>query len=105
VERLDIFQHGPLDPDQQDDTENGQWLELLRPFIGVKVLYLSEEIVPSFAPALQEIVGDRVFDVLPALQGIFLEGLHPSGSVKEALDKFSDARQFSERPIVISHWD
>ncbi len=103
MERLDTFQRGPLGPDQQDDIENDQWLDLLRPFITVKVLYLSEEIIPSFTSALQELVGDRVIEVLPVLQGLFLEEFHPSGSVKEVLDKFTDARQFSGRPIAISH--
>jgi F-box associated protein len=103
VERLDIHQGEPLGPHQQDDIENGQWLELLRSFIAVKVLYLAAEIVPSFASALQELVGDRVIEVLPALQGLFLGEHYPSRSVKEALDKFTDSRQFSERPIAISY--
>jgi len=69
---------------------------------GSMLLYSTAKIVPIFAPALQELVGVRAIEVLPALQGLFLERLHPSGSVKEALDKFTDARLFLERPIAIS---
>jgi len=49
-------------------VENDHWMELLRPFTSVKSLYLSRVIVPHIAPALQELVGERVAGALPALQ-------------------------------------
>ena len=95
-----------LRPCWQDDIENIQWLELLRPFTTVNALYLSRDITSRIAPALQELVGERVTEVLPALQSLFLEELRPSGLVQEAIDKFVAARQHSNRPtIVVSHWD
>jgi len=95
-----------LRPCWQDDIENIQWLELLRPFTTVNALYLSRDITSRIAPALQELVGERVTEVLPALQSLFLEELRPSGLVREAIDKFVAARQHSNRPtIVVSHWD
>ncbi len=81
-----------------------QWLELLQPFVGVKDLYLSWKIVPQIAPALKELVGDRVTKVLPALKNLFLEGLNPSGPVEEALKKFTDARELIELRVDVSHW-
>jgi hypothetical protein len=66
----------------------------------LKNLYLSWEFVPHIAPALKELFGERITDVLPALQSIFWEGPNPSGPVKEALDKLTDVRQ---RPIAVSH--
>ena len=90
----------------QDDIESIQWLELLRLFTTVNALYLSRDITSRIAPALQELVGERVTEVLPALQSLFLEELRPSGLVREAIDKFVAARRHSNRPtIVVSHWD
>jgi hypothetical protein len=61
--------------DQQEcldeNIENGQWLDLLRPFNGVEGLYyLSREITHYIAHALQELVGERVTEVLPGLQSL-----------------------------------
>jgi hypothetical protein len=40
--------------DWKDSIENSLWLELLHPFTAVSNLYLSEELAPLIAPALQE---------------------------------------------------
>jgi hypothetical protein len=94
-----------LQPRWQDDIENVQWLELLHPFTTVKALYLSRDIAARIVPALGELVGARAIEVLPALQSLFLEELHPSGPVQEATDKFVVTRQLSNHPIVVSYWD
>ena len=60
-------------------------LKLLLPFTAVKNLYLSKEFSPSIAAALQELVGDRIIEVLPSLQNIFVEGLKPSGPFQEII--------------------
>jgi len=44
-------------------------------------------------------------EVLPALQCLFLEKLHPSGTVQEDIDKFVAARQLVEHPITVSLWE
>jgi hypothetical protein len=84
----------------QDDIDDGQWLELLRPFTDVKDLYLSKEFAPRIAPFLQELVGGRTTEVLPALQSLILEK-HPSGPFEEAIGKFVAARQFFNHPVDI----
>ncbi|KAN0112056.1 hypothetical protein V8E52_007796 [Russula decolorans] len=89
----------------QDDIEDSQWLEVLQPFTALKDLYVSTEFLPRFAPVFQELAGERVTEVLPALQSLFLEELHPSGPVWEAIEKFVAARQLAGRPIAVSHWD
>jgi len=94
-----------LQPCWQDDIENVQWLELLRPFTTVKALYLSRDIAARIAPALGELVGAGAAGVLPALQSLFLEEPRPSRPVQEAIDKFVATRQLSNHPIVVSHWD
>jgi len=83
--------------------EDTQWLDLLHPFTSVKDLVLSEDSVPFVAPALQELSGERVTEVLPALQNLFFTGPKPSGPVKEALGKFIAARQLSGCPVTVHH--
>ena len=85
----------------QGNFESGPWLELLHPFTSVKGLYISQEFVPRIAFSLQDLVGERVTEVLPALETLFLEK-PPLGLVQEAIGKFVTARQLSNRPIVIT---
>ena len=91
-------------PDRKDSVENREWLELFRPFMAVKNLYLSENLASLIVPALQELVEGRTSDVLPALRNIFLKGLESSGSVQASIGKLVAARQAANHPIVISPW-
>jgi hypothetical protein len=88
-----------------DNIENTLWLELLHPFTSVKNLYLSWQVSPRIMPALQELIGARTTEVLPTLQNIFLEGLHPPGPVQECIGQFVAALQVAGHPIAISRWE
>jgi len=90
---------------RQDEVENTQWLDLLHPFTGLKDLHIGKELVLHYALALQELAGERLTEVLPALQNLFIEGLEPSGPIQEALGKFVAARQLSGLPIMVHSWD
>jgi len=105
VERLYICEYEYGRPHWQDDIEDSQWLEVLHPFTGLKDLHVSREFLPRIAPAFQALSGERVTEVLPALQSLFLEELHPSGPVQEAIEKFVAARKLAGYPIAVSHWD
>ena len=105
VERLYIFDSEHFRLNGQDDTENSQWLELLHPFATVKDLYISQGFTPHIAPVFQELVGETVTDVLPALRTLFLEDTPPSRSVQEAIEQFTSARQLAGRPIAVSYWE
>jgi hypothetical protein len=84
-------------------TENILWLQFLLPFTAVKNLYLSKEFAPGIAAALQELVGDRITEVLPSLQNIFVEASWPTVLLfRKMIDQFVDARQRSDHPIAIS---
>jgi hypothetical protein len=85
--------------------ENTLWLQLLLPFTAVKNLYLSEEYALSIAVSLQELVGDRITEVLPSLQNIYVQELEPWGPFQENIGQFVAARQLSDHPIAISVWD
>jgi hypothetical protein len=80
-------------------------LEFLNSFVSVKSLYVSEMLGPFVVQVLQELTGERIMEVLPALHDLFLEGLQPSGFVQEALKPFLAARQGSNHPVVIQRWD
>ena len=89
---------------KDDAIENNLWLELLLPFTAVKNLYLSKEFAPGIAAGLQELVGDRIMEVLPSLHNIFVAELEPSGPFQENIGQFVAARQLSDRPITIFAW-
>ena len=80
------------------------WLELLHPFTAVKNLYLTEEFAPRIIPALQELVGDRTTEVLPALRNMFIEGFEP-GPAQEGIRQFVDARLLAGHHVAFSRWD
>jgi len=102
LERLEICEDWYLRPDWQEDVENIQWLELLRLFTTVKRLSLSKEFAPRVVPALQELSGESIMDVLPALQSISLSETSLSGPVKKALAQFLTARQLSGHPVAVN---
>jgi hypothetical protein len=104
VEHLYIYGPRILPSQWQDNFENMQWLEIFHPFTAVKNLYVSKEFAQCIAAALQELVGGRVTDVLPALEGLFLERLQPSGPIQEAIGKFVAVRQVTGHPITVSPW-
>ena len=87
----------------QGNVENVLWLRLLHPFTSVKNLYLSKEIARRIVPALQELVGVRATEVLPALQNIFLEEDQRSGPVQEGIQHFVTMRQATHHPIAVSY--
>jgi hypothetical protein len=79
VEHLYIY--GDLE--REEDIDNSRWLELLRPFAAVKSLHITRRVAPRLAIALQELPRERLTDLLPALQTIFLEEPLPSDLVLE----------------------
>ena len=89
----------------QDDIENSQWMELLHSFTAVKGLYIYQYFAPLIAPALQELVGEGVTEVLPALRTFFLEKTLPSRPVQEGIRQFVAARQLAGHPITVSPWE
>jgi hypothetical protein len=77
LERLDIHDCGQY---WNEDIEHSQWLELLFPFVFVKDLVISEELIPLVAPVLQAPArdSDEITQVMPNLKNVFSEGpSHP----------------------------
>ncbi|KAI0290784.1 hypothetical protein BC826DRAFT_970249 [Russula brevipes] len=101
LERLEICENSSSQSHWEGDVENIQWLDLLRPFTTVKRLSISDEFTPRVVPALVELLGERIMDVLPALQSISLLEASLSGPVKEAFAQFVAARQVSGHPVTV----
>ena len=106
VEHLDIVEDGYYHRFSVlrflDYIGSSQWLDLLRPFTTVKDLHVTREIAPHIARALQELVGERVKEVLPALQTLVFE---KPEAVQETIGPFIIARQLAGHPIAISCWE
>ncbi|KAI9513369.1 hypothetical protein F5148DRAFT_15 [Russula earlei] len=85
----------------KDDTAATQWLELLDPFTAVKDLRLSRQVAPHVCRALKELAEERVTDILPALQNVFLSGMQPLNSVPKYIEGFVAARQLSGHPVAV----
>jgi hypothetical protein len=98
----DPYNEGPR---WQDDTESSQWLELVQPFHSVKNLYLSREIAPRAALALQGLTGQSVTEILPALKYLFVEWFQLLPLEEDVIGKFVNARQLSGHPVAVHRWD
>ena len=82
----------------RNEVQNAHLMEFIRPFVAVKDLVLEGPVVFSVASALQELVGERVTETLPALQTIFLQGPAPA---PEGIGKFIALRELCGRPVVV----
>jgi hypothetical protein len=104
LERLDIHKGSHWRPLGQEDMDKNQWLELIRPFASIKDLHLSENLGIRIAPALQGLAADRVTNVLPVLQNLFLKMPEQPGPVTEAFTQFVAARRLSGHPVTVRYW-
>jgi hypothetical protein len=101
VENLDICEDRHSRPHWQDDIERAQWIELFHPFASVKNMSISEGVAPRAAPPLMALTEERVTEVFPTLQNIFVEELQSMGHIQEALDHFAALQRISGFPIAI----
>jgi hypothetical protein len=71
----------------------------------VKNLHLSVLFTECIAPALQDLVGERVTCVLPALKNIFLDLEEPQpwdpSGILDSIDMFVAARRDHGHPIAV----
>jgi hypothetical protein len=103
LEHLYIHDHGSFPAFCGPSTEESRWLELLRPFTSVKKLYLSERPALRVACALEGLSGERVTEVLPALQDISILGHEPSVAILKAFGKFVATPQASGCSVSIHY--
>jgi hypothetical protein len=93
------YSQPPLE-EVRDHIDSIQWIEFFQPFTGVETLHLSKKLELLVAPVLQGLAEERAA-VLPAMRNLSLEGPRPSGSMQEATTPFLDAREFSDRHVIL----
>ena len=103
LEHLAMYEERFSPPHWQDDVENTQWMELLQPFTSVRDLELSGRIARQVIPALGELTGERVTEVLPALQTISLPVPQPTGPTQDAIVQFIAAREHAGFPVTVHY--
>ena len=89
-------------PCRWQGTDGVEWLQLLRPFTSMQTLFVSTKFAEPVARALEDVTGEMVTEVLPALDLLCLEDLPVS-----SIAKFCEARQLSGCPlnIVGTSWE
>jgi len=99
IESQDLWSSLPLPDNMEPDSTH--WLELLGPFTAVKNLILFHGVPSRVCPALKEIVGEMVTEVLPALQNLFLYQGDPLKGPRKSIEIFVAARRWSGRPVSV----
>ena len=105
VEQLDIDGYYLRHSFWQDDLDGTPWLELFRPFTGVRTLRISRYLKSSIVHTLQELTGERAIEVLPALNSLYLEHYQASEPEQKAIEPFIAARQYSDHPVAVHLWE
>ena len=96
---LDFEEHS-LSPDWQNDVDDMVWRDLLRPFNGVKKLYIGYPFASQLSSAMQSDGPQLVLELLPELQE--LEAEVEIAETDEVFAAFIDARQLASRPVRLS---
>ena len=81
---------------QLKDTDDVEWLHLLRQFSAMQTLHLSQELAGHVALALEDITGEMAAEMLPSLDLIFLAG-QPASSI----EKFVAARHLYDHLVTV----
>ncbi len=97
VERFDIKAVPRLSM-EGEEMDTTVWLELFRPFRGVKKLEVTGGLVSSIASALERATGEMARIVLPALRD-----LHLFDSPSASVEPFIAARQLCNRPVTVHY--
>src|SRR6266702_1091356 len=84
-----------LQPGWQDDMDDTDWLEILRPFTAVEMLRGSEQLAGHIALALDNVSGEMVTEVLPALNALELDD-----QMVRSVEQFIAVRRFSGHPVT-----
>ena len=99
--KVDIWSLSSSRPRGDDgEPRSTQWLELLGPFTAVKNLTLSSGSMSRVCDALKEIAGERVTEVLPVLENLFMFR-YPPGDSRKAIKIFVTARRRSGHPVRV----
>ena len=108
LERVNIRESRPKRGHWKGDAETlrTQWIELLLLFSSVREVRLSGKLIPHVATALVQSLspgGERVSEVLPVLQNLFVDRLRLSQPAEQTIGQFIDMRQLYGRPVAVHY--
>jgi hypothetical protein len=89
----------------RSEIGNRQWLEYFHPFAAVKNLYVPMTFVECIVPALEELVEERVIDLFPNLENLFLEEFPPWELFEEDIGRFVAALRLLGHSVAVSRWN
>ena len=100
VERLDL--HCNHLPPLTRYMDSRDWLEIFRPFITVKNLYVSKQLRRQIVPAMRALSSEGALDILPELHTLFLEELQQYKSAQlSIIDTLIATRLLFGIPVAI----
>ena len=85
---------------QQNEVNHTRLHDLLRPFSGIKVLYVAEELITKFTHSLQTEDGETPLELLPELKELTY---YKDGDPSDAFKSFANTRQIAGRPVTLTH--
>jgi hypothetical protein len=101
-ERLEIRQHQRIRPIWEVENE----LPGHSPrFSAVKNLFLNKCAAENAGSTLKACPKERVSEVFPALQHIFVEELQPGTRNQKAIRRFATARRLAGLPVTLHNWE
>lgn len=108
LNRVDISESQPKRGHWKGNAETlmAQWMELLLLFSSVRDVGLSGKLIPHVAAALVQGLagpGERVTEVLPALQTLFVERPRLSRPAKQAIGQFIAMRQLYGHSVAVHY--
>ena len=93
------YQHDPSSA-WQDKFDHTQWRNLLKPYSGVKVLYVDEELIGQLSQSLRLEDGEDPLELFPELTELVY---YKKGDASDMFTSFIDARQISGYPVTLTH--
>jgi len=92
-------QHG-LSSEWHDEIDHTQWRNLLRPFSGVKVLYVAEGLIGQLSQSLRSEDGEQPLELFPELRELVY---YKEGDASDAYTSFIAAHQIAGRSVILTH--
>ena len=86
--------------EHHNEISRMQWRNLLRPFNGVKVLQIYENLISHLSHSLQPEDGESPLELLPELSELVY---YKGGDTSDAFTPFINARQIAGRPVLLIH--
>ena len=87
--------------EEHNEVDRTEWRKLLRSFSNVKTLRIDDGLVRELSRCLQLEDGEHPLELLPELQELRYPG---SSDADDAFTSFIDARQNTDRPVILTIW-